>query len=353
LELAGVSHSYGDVLAVEDVSLRVDDGEFVVLLGPSGCGKSTTLRLIAGLESPTAGEIKIGGRVVNGVSTQERDIAFVFQSYALYPHMTVAKNLEFPLRMRSVPPPDRAEAARRVAEHLGLDGLLGRYPGQLSGGQRQRVALGRAIVREPAAFLLDEPLSNLDAQLRSETRVGLVRLQRELGGTFIFVTHDQVEAMTLADRVAVMKDGSLQQYAPPEVIYDDPANTFVAGFVGSPRMNLIEGRVNHDGVFESAGLRLSLNGNAGQTPEGPLVLGFRGVDVVLGDEGSLSARIDVVEPLGDVTHVYAVLGEGQTEQVVLSLPNTLRPREGEVLKFDIPPRAIKRFEPETGRRLGS
>ena len=348
-----MSHSYGDVLAVDDVTLQVEDGEFVVLLGPSGCGKSTTLRLIAGLESPSGGEIRIGGRTVNDVTTQERDIAFVFQSYALYPHMTVQRNLEFPLRMRSVPPAERAAAARRVAEHLGLAELLGRYPGQLSGGQRQRVALGRAIVREPAAFLLDEPLSNLDAQLRSETRVGLVRLQRELGGTFVFVTHDQVEAMTLADRVAVMKDGSLQQYAKPEVIYADPANTFVARFVGSPRMNLIEGRVTGAGLFESPALRVPLNGHAGSTPEGPLILGFRGGDVLLGEDRALSARIDVVEPLGDVTHVYVVLGDNQTEQVVLSLPSTLRPREGDVLRFDIPAGAIKRFEPETGNRLES
>jgi multiple sugar transport system ATP-binding protein len=355
IELSRVSHSYGDVVAVDDLALHVEDGEFVVLLGPSGCGKSTTLRLIAGLEAPDRGEVKIGDRVVNGVSAQRRDIAFVFQSYALYPHMTVAENMEFPLRMRDVPRPERREKARRVGRLLGVHDLLERYPGQLSGGQRQRVALGRAIVRDPSAFLLDEPLSNLDAQLRAEMRVGLVRLQRELGGTFLFVTHDQVEAMTLADRVAVMKDGSLQQFDLPETIYAEPANTFVARFVGSPQMNLLEGRVTRSeeagAVFESAGLRLPLNGHEPPGGDGRAVLGFRGADVVLREDGHLRGRIDVVEPLGNETHVYVAAGENYADQLLLSVPSAMRLQEGEELTFDIPGLSIRWFDPDSGKRI--
>jgi multiple sugar transport system ATP-binding protein len=357
VELSNISHTFGDVVAVDDLSLRVEDGEFVVLLGPSGCGKSTTLRLIAGLESPDSGEIKIGRRVVNRDSAQRRDVAFVFQTYALYPHMTVADNMGFPLRMRDVPRAERREQVRRVAGPLGVEDLLGRYPGQLSGGQRQRVALGRAIVRDPAAFLLDEPLSNLDAQLRADMRVGLVRLQREIAGTFLFVTHDQVEAMTLADRVAIMRDGALQQFDTPDAIYREPVNTFVAQFVGSPRMNLLTGRlVRHGGegtVFESRLLRLPVNGPAAAMPEGQeVVLGFRGADAELTSEGPGRLKVEVVEPLGSETYVYSSRGPMDLgSQLALRVPGHHRPREGDELRFDIPGEAIRWFHPETGDRL--
>ena len=256
LELRSVTKVFsGTRRVVDDVSIVIPDGAFAVLVGPSGCGKSTTLRAVAGLEKIDAGEILIGGRRVNDVSPQRRDVAFVFQNYALYPHMTVAENMGFGLRMRHVPSREIKERVAETGRDLGIEPLLSRYPMQLSGGERQRVALGRAIVRDPAVFLLDEPLSNLDAQLRSEMRLGLSRIQRRLGATFVFVTHDQVEAMTLADVLAVMREGVLQQVGTPDDVYARPANTFVASFIGSPRMNLLEGVVEGD--------RLALSGAPG------------------------------------------------------------------------------------------
>src|SRR5579862_83364 len=244
ITLNGVYKLFGDVRAVDDVSLEVADGEFLVLVGPSGCGKTTTLRMIAGFERPTYGTITIGERVVNRVPPKDRNLAMVFQSYALYPHMTVAKNLSFGMRVRRQP---RAEITRRVqevAETLELEGLLARKPAQLSGGQRQRVALGRALLREPEAFLMDEPLSNLDAALRVQMRVELSRLHDRFRATTVYVTHDQVEAMTMGDRIAVMSGGRMQQCDTPERLYERPANLFVAGFIGAPKMNLVGGRVS-------------------------------------------------------------------------------------------------------------
>ena len=248
IEFQNVNKTFGGTSVVDDLSLKIDNGEFIVLLGPSGCGKTTTLRMLAGLESVTSGDIFINGEHVNDVPTQHRDLAMVFQSYALYPHMTIAENIGYPLRVRKLKKVERAERVKRVAAMLEIESLLERKPRQLSGGERQRVALARAIVREPRAYLMDEPLSNLDARLRVQMRGELKRLQHQLGTTTIYVTHDQAEAMTLASRVAVMKKGRLQQFDTPMNIYNHPANRFVAEFVGSPGMNFIEGRIDRGSI---------------------------------------------------------------------------------------------------------
>lgn len=296
----------GGVPALEDLTLEVADGEFAVLLGPSGCGKSTALRLIAGLERPTRGRIWIGDRDVTDRPARERDIAMVFQSYALYPHKTVEENLAFGLRMRRVPRAEIAARVRRAAEMLGIAELLHRRPGQLSGGQRQRVALGRALVRDPQAFLLDEPLSNLDARLRLEMRAEIARLHRRTRATMLYVTHDQEEAMTLGRKVAVLRAGRLEQVGTPQEIYHQPASVFVAGFVGSPPMNLFSGRVGRAGgdlVWERAGLKLALPG--APVREGPAVLGIRPheIEVLEAGEGpsTCEATVELLEPLGAST----------------------------------------------------
>ncbi len=246
----GVTKRFDDVVAVDHLDLEIADQEFLVLLGPSGCGKSTALRMLAGLEDVSEGSIEIGSRGdMTNVEAKDRDLAMVFQSYALYPHMTVRRNIEFPLKSRHVPKAERDQLVTDAAESLGLEALLDRKPAQLSGGQRQRVALARAIVRRPTAFLMDEPLSNLDAKLRVQTRAELIELQRRLAATFIYVTHDQVEAMTMGDRIAIMNEGSLQQVGPPQEVYDRPANVFVARFIGSPPMNTVTGEVVGDSVM--------------------------------------------------------------------------------------------------------
>ncbi|ASJ03403.1 glycerol-3-phosphate ABC transporter ATP-binding protein [Thermococcus profundus] len=283
--LKNVWKKFGDFTAVRDMNLHIKDGEFMILLGPSGCGKTTTLRMIAGLEEPTEGTIQIGDKLVadpkNGVFVppKDRDIAMVFQSYALYPHMTVYDNIAFPLKLRKVPKDEIDRRVREVAEMLGLSELLNRKPRELSGGQRQRVALGRAIVRKPQVFLMDEPLSNLDAKLRVKMRAELKKLQRQLGVTTIYVTHDQVEAMTMGDRIAVINQGQLQQVGTPDEVYDNPANTFVGGFIGSPPMNFMDATVTHDGFVDFGSFRLKL------LPDQVEVLeekGYLGKEVIFG-----------------------------------------------------------------------
>jgi len=317
-----VTKRFGDVLAVNDLSLDIADKEFLVLVGPSGCGKTTALRLLAGLEEVTSGTIKIGDRVVNDVAPKDRDIAMVFQSYALYPHMSVYDNMAFGLKLHKVPKPDIDKRVKQAAEILGIEKLLDRKPKQLSGGQRQRVALGRAIVREPQVFLMDEPLSNLDAKLRVQTRAEISKLHLRLQTTFIYVTHDQMEAMTMGSRIAVMKDGLLQQLDTPQQLYDSPANMFVAGFIGSPAMNLFEINVvgtPEEMYAEGSGFRLrappalatALRGYLGKQ----VVFGIRPEDIhdrQLAPPGitaeHLNVTVDVTELMGNEVFLYLVTG---------------------------------------------
>jgi multiple sugar transport system ATP-binding protein len=346
ITLAGVEKRYhtGHV-AVRGLDLDDRDGELLVLVGPSGSGKSTLLRLIAGLESPTAGRILIGGRDVTGLAPQERDLAMVFQSYALYPHLSVRENMGFGLRLRRTPATELARRVDDVAASLGLADLLDRKPAQLSGGQRQRVALGRAIAREPLAFLLDEPLSNLDAQLRAATRVELSRLHRRLGATMVYVTHDQVEAMTLGDRVAVLDHGVLQQLGSPDEIYRRPANRFVASFMGSPSMNFIEGRIEEQGGvrrFVAPDLALPITAPAPATGS-PVVLGIRPHDVVVtGNEAHLRLPVTVIEPLGHEQIVHCRRADGT--EIVVVMPGSARVGAGDVLPLRIPAEAIHLFD---------
>jgi multiple sugar transport system ATP-binding protein len=303
-----VSKSFAGVEALIELDLDVPDGTFLALLGPSGCGKTTALRILAGLEEPTAGSVFLGERNVTRLQPKDRDIAMVFQSYALYPHKSVADNIGYPLRVRKVPKPERAERVAKVAGMLSIDPLLDRMPRQLSGGQRQRVALARAIVREPRVFLMDEPLSNLDAQLRLQMRIEIKRLQKQLAVTTLYVTHDQVEAMTMADMVAVMHEGRLQQLATPADLYARPANLFVARFCGSPPMNVLKGEVT-SGVFAHAQGSVDLGA---ESVRGPAMLGFRpehAAMVAPGTPDSLAGEVYVVEPLGNETLITIALGD--------------------------------------------
>ncbi|WP_397542146.1 sn-glycerol-3-phosphate import ATP-binding protein UgpC [Roseovarius salis] len=336
----------GGVDAIRGVSLGIEDGEFCVLVGPSGCGKSTLLRMIAGLETVTDGSVDIGGRRVNELEPAERDIAMVFQNYALYPHMSVFDNMAYGLRNRGVP---RAEIRRLVdeaAQTLGLSDYLARKPRQLSGGQRQRVAMGRAIVRQPQAFLFDEPLSNLDAKLRIRTRVEIRDLQQRLGTTSIYVTHDQMEAMTLADRLVVLNDGAIEQVGRPIDVYDRPASVFVAEFIGSPPMNILPGRCGPDGVVTRAGVSLG----AVDVPDGDVVIGIRPEHLRPDPDGPLKLRVRVVEHLGASANVHGFLPENEAE-VIASLPGPALPAPGETLPLAVGPEHLHIFDPGTGRRL--
>lgn len=355
-----VSKRFDGVVAVDDLNLDVANGEMLVLLGPSGCGKTTSLRMLAGLESITSGTIRIGDTVVNALPPRARDIAMVFQSYALYAHLTVYENLAYPLRVRKLPKSEIDRRVRDVADVVQISELLNRKPRELSGGQRQRVALGRAIIRRPSVFLMDEPLSNLDAKLRVHTRGELKRFQRELATTTIYVTHDQAEAMTLADRVAIMDRGLLQQVGPPKSVYARPANLFVAGFLGSPPMNLLETHVTSlDGApaLELAGTVIPLTGVLANQLAGypaerrDIVLGVRPEDVVLGGDAtqqSVPGEVFVVEDLGNERLVTLDLGD----QFVVARVAADYPAEmGQKLSFGFQPERAHLFDPESQRRL--
>jgi len=319
LTLRDVVKTYGNVVAVDHLNLEIEDGEFVALVGPSGCGKTTTLNLIAGLIDISAGEILLGDRPINNLDPKDRDLAMVFQNYALYPNKTVFENLAFPLRMRKVPKATLDTQVRRTATVLNIDQLLDRHPRQLSGGQQQRVALGRALVRNPQAFLMDEPLSNLDAKLRVQMRAELKRFHQELNATVVYVTHDQLEAVTMADRIAVMHLGLLQQYGSPDEIFNRPRNTFVAGFIGSPAMNLLPGQVSvvddQVGITGEDGWTFALAGELGRralTSGGQVQLGVRHGHVRLSlapEPGWMEGRVYTVEPTGDLTFVHVQLGK--------------------------------------------
>ncbi len=352
-----LSHVYKrysqSVVAVQDLSLEVRDREFMVLVGPSGCGKTTALRMIAGLEEISEGEISIDGRVVNNVEPRDRDIAMVFQNYALYPHMSVFENMAFGLQLRKIPKAEIEQRVNAVAKLLDLVTLLKRKPGALSGGQRQRVALGRAIVREPKVFLMDEPLSNLDAKLRVQTRAELIKLHRRLGITTIYVTHDQIEAMTMGDRMAVMKDGVLQQCDTPLAVYNRPANMFVAGFIGTPSMNFIPSTLqkpSEEFVADAGDFQLPI------TTKQTELSSFIGKSVTVGvrpsdlshsrrsDNAQIEGRVEVVEPMGDVSTVYLLAGK---HQLVATVNGNTPISEGDTLAISIDPARLHLFDPET------
>ncbi|TML91702.1 MAG: ABC transporter ATP-binding protein [Actinobacteria bacterium] len=350
-----VSKRFGSFTAVADLTLEVEDQEFLVLLGPSGCGKTTALRMVAGLEEPTGGTIRIGTRVVNDVEAKDRDVAMVFQSYALYPHMTVEKNIEFPLRSRNVPKHERPAIVAEAVRTLDLDGLLDRRPAQLSGGQRQRVALARAIVRRPQVFLMDEPLSNLDAKLRVQTRAELIELHRRLATTFVYVTHDQVEAMTMGDRIAIMNAGVLQQVGPPQDVYEKPANLFVARFIGNPPMNTITGTIAHEPegvVVMLPGGRVPLPAplaHAVSTDGRAVVLGVRPEHLAIGD-GPIAATVSVVESLGHERHVVCRLEDGQL--VTARQPSSVTaPSDGTAVRLSFDPDHLHLFDATTEARF--
>jgi multiple sugar transport system ATP-binding protein len=347
VELKAVRKAYGAASVIHGVSVDIRDGEFVTLVGPSGCGKSTLLRMIAGLEDITGGEIQIGGRTVNGVPPKERDIAMVFQNYALYPHMTVAENMGFSLKLKKAPREERDARVRRAAEILSLTKLLDRYPRQLSGGQRQRVAMGRAIVRNPQVFLFDEPLSNLDAKLRVQMRTEIKELHQRLRTTTVYVTHDQVEAMTMADKIVVMHDGVVEQVGAPLELYDSPSNMFVAGFIGSPAMNFLKGRCERGRFVLEDGSALPLPSGFGHVPSGGVIYGVRPEHLVLGDDG-LPLTVAVVEPTGSETQVIARHG---SQSIVCIFRDRVLPRVGETIRVTPDVSRIHLFSERDGRRL--
>ncbi|HEY1168278.1 MAG TPA: sn-glycerol-3-phosphate ABC transporter ATP-binding protein UgpC [Candidatus Limnocylindrales bacterium] len=353
-----VSKRFGDVVAVDDLSLDIRDAEFMVFVGPSGCGKTTSLRMIAGLEEITDGTLRIGERIINDVPPKDRDIAMVFQSYALYPHMTIRDNLAFGLKLRHIPKAQIEARVKEAAAILDLTRYLDRKPRELSGGQRQRVALGRAIVREPAVFLMDEPLSNLDAKLRVETRANILRLHQRLNTTFVYVTHDQIEAMTMGSRIMVMNEGRLQQVGTPQELYDRPVNRFVAGFIGSPAMNFatVEVSGSGDGVALQGSnitapvppqFRQSI-GTAGRQ----LVIGFRPEHLELGPvsgaTATVNAKAEVVEYLGNEELIH---GSGAGRDIVALIDSSYRVRPGDMLELRIPLDRIQLFDPDTNFSL--
>jgi len=348
LQLDHVSKRYGSASVIPDLSLDIADGEFVVLVGPSGCGKSTLLRMIAGLEDISAGKLLIGGSAANDVPPQQRDIAMVFQSYALFPHMNVRENIAFGPRIRGEDKAKIEQRLARAAEILNLRDYLDRRPGQLSGGQRQRVAMGRAIMRDPKVFLFDEPLSNLDAKLRIAMRTEIKSLHQKLGTTIVYVTHDQIEAMTMADRIVVMNAGRIEQVGAPLELYDRPANKFVAGFIGSPAMSFLPGRIEGNTVVLASGLALpvSLTGVASGTP---VTIGIRPEQYRIEPQGPLALTVEVVEPTGPETHVYGMI---QGDPVRCVFRERLAAKPGDVLHLGADPAHVHVFAADTGARLG-
>ena len=342
IQLQNIVKRYGNFTGVRHMSLEIHDEEFLVLLGPSGCGKTTTMRMIAGLEVPTEGDIIIGDEFVNDVDARDRDVAMVFQGYALYPNMTIYDNIRFPLRMRGVPAKEHDRLIRAAADMVELGDYLDRKPGALSGGQRQRAALARAVVRAPQVFLMDEPLSNLDAKLRASMRVQIKHLQRQLKITTVYVTHDQIEAMTLADRIVIMDKGAIQQVGTPDQIYSDPANTFVAGFIGSPPMNLVDGTASN-GRFTAPGMSLACPSRL----SGPVTFGIRPEDCTIGGS-DLTGTVYGVEPTGDCTYLTVAGGKAQFE--VKALRDFRAPLDSPVsIGFD--PARLYFFDTSTGLRL--
>jgi len=345
--LSKINKRWGDIYGVKDFDLAIADREFLVLLGPSGCGKTTTMRMVAGLEFPSDGEIRIGERTVNELDPKDRDVAMVFQNYGLYPNMTVYENIRFPLKIRKIPSEEHDTRVQRAAEMVELVPLLERKPKELSGGQRQRVALARAIVREPTVFLMDEPLSNLDAKLRVTMRAQLKNLQHQLAVTTIYVTHDQIEAMTLADRVVVMNAGEIMQVGTPEDVYNTPANLFVASFIGSPAMNLVEGSVSN-GTFEASNMRVS---GIATNHTGAATLGYRAEDATLvrdGVGGEITAPIYSVELLGDATMITVSAGGNL---VSAKADKEFRAPIGSEITFGIDPAQVHLFDTATGHRI--
>ncbi|MCB1341038.1 MAG: sn-glycerol-3-phosphate ABC transporter ATP-binding protein UgpC [Pseudooceanicola sp.] len=347
ITLKGVTKRWGQFTGVDAFDLEIADKEFLVLLGPSGCGKTTTMRMIAGLETVTEGDILIGGKRVNDLEPKDRDIAMVFQSYGLYPNLTVWENIRFPLKVRKVDPATHQARVQRAVDMVELNEFVHRKPAELSGGQRQRVALARAIVREPTVFLMDEPLSNLDAKLRVSTRAQIKNLQHRLATTTIYVTHDQIEAMTLADRVVVMNKGLVQQVGTPIEIYDRPANTFVAGFIGSPAMNLVRGTLS-GGVFEGENIRIA---GLSEATGGPVVLGFRAEDSGMSaTPAELAAPVYSIELLGDCTMVTVRAGD---TLVSIKAAKDFRASIGDLVQARVSASVCHLFDASNGKRIGA
>jgi len=349
--LSKVQKSYGPVQVLQEVDLKIADGEFVVLVGPSGCGKSTLLRMIAGLEEVSGGELRIGERVVNDVAPKDRDIAMVFQSYALYPHMDVGKNMGFSLMLKKADKPSIDARVGGAAKRLGLTTFLERLPRQLSGGQRQRVAMGRAIVRDPKVFLFDEPLSNLDAKLRVHMRTEIKALHQQLKTTSVYVTHDQTEAMTMADRIVVMHDGVVQQVGAPLELYDHPVNMFVAGFIGSPGMNFLPATFHKTGKADAVladGQKLRLPDGLAIAEGASITVGVRPEHIQIVDDGPLTAEVEVVEPLGMSTQLYVRLAGQQA--CVFAIGRTTA-KAGDRIRLAADPKALHLFEPGSGQSL--
>ncbi len=349
IQISALCKNFGDAAVLRSIDLDVDDGEFVVLVGPSGCGKSTLLRTIAGLEAITSGEIRIGGRLVNDLPPKDRDVAMVFQSYALYPHMNVRENMSFGLKLRGMPPARIDAIVQAAASKLEIQELLQRKPRDLSGGQRQRVAMGRAMVREPQAFLFDEPLSNLDARLREQMRYEIRKLQRDLGTTSIYVTHDQIEAMTMADRIVAMHEGIAQQIGTPADLYDNPANLFVAGFIGAPAMNFLDATLQDDTVMIEGHVLGAICRPQTHLKERRVMVGIRPERISFCDPSrGLAARVDFIEPTGLGTILHLRLG---TQRIKVFTSDRLGVRATDTVGIAVQACDLLLFDPASGRRL--